>query len=118
MTHFAKPRRGYSRTWKRAGALCAGVGLSFAMLLGGAAAANASSNWEIGTASCSGSQFSFSSATSTKSVTHYHEIPGEWKRSTKPSGYSNFYGWRGQGPVWVEISSSVNMASHLIGCRT
>jgi hypothetical protein len=92
-----------------------GAAAAIALTLVGATAAHADSY--IGSQGCY-TNWSYTSATSTSSVTHYHEIPGSWKRVTRPAGYGNFKGWYQQGTVWMELSSSANLSTRLIACSS
>lgn len=100
-----------SRRTKFAAAAAAG-----ALALTLTAAPSAFAGTYIGSQPCNGN-WSYTSATATQSVTHYHEIPANWKRTTKPAGYSNYKGWYDQGTVWMEISSPATLTTHLIACK-
>jgi|GEM_PF-3337057 len=60
--------------------------------------------------------WSYTSATASTSVTHYHEVGGFWRSVNRSAGYSNFKGWYKPGPVWMEINSSGTVSSPYFGC--
>lgn len=96
--------------------LAGGLGLTLTAGLVLAEAGAAFAQHEYGWKACASSEWSYSSVTSTKSVTHYHEIPAQWKSSTKSSGFSSYKGWKDEGPVWMELNSTGSFSTHHFGC--
>lgn len=97
---------------KRFGIAAAGVALAAGISIGATTPALAA----MGTASCA-TNWSYTSATVSASVNHYHEVGGFWRSAAKPAGYSNFKGWWKPGPVWMEINSSGTVSSPYFSCR-
>lgn len=104
-----------SRSRRRIKLSLAASGVAVALGLLVAPAAHAYDR-EAGSSNCS-KLTSYTSGTATASLTHYHELPGEWKRVTRPSGFSTFYGFYNGGPTWMELETSGSISSHVIGCR-
>ncbi|MDF2561597.1 MAG: hypothetical protein K0R99_3043 [Microbacterium sp.] len=101
-----------SRRRFKLGVAASGVAVALGLLV----APSAHAAWETGSANCQ-KLTSYTSAGGTQSVTHYHELPGEWKRVTRPAGFGSFYGFYNGGPTWMEISSAGYLSSPYMGCR-
>lgn len=104
---------GTSVAMKKRTSTLAAAALAFSIALIPAISAHAQTGQ--GYANC-GSTWSFTRANSTQSLTHYHSIPGLWRKTTKPAGISTYKGFYQEGLVWMELSSPGNFSGAVYGC--